>query len=102
MFHRTRALVAGAVLVAVAAPAFAGGFAPVATETFAPAPVPVVVTAQAAPSGDWTGLYLGRGRCEGFSCDRGEATGKRWGGGTDKGDSQEGEKLGHGMVFLER
>ena len=59
MFHRTRALVAGAVLVAVAAPAFAGGFAPVATETSAPAPAPVVVTPQAAPSGDWTGLYLG-------------------------------------------
>lgn len=61
MFHRTRALVAGAVLAAVAAPAFAAGFAPVVTETpvAAPAPASVVVAPQAAPSGDWTGFYLG-------------------------------------------
>ena len=41
--------------------AVAGGFAPVAAQApvTAPAPAAVVVTPQAAPSGDWTGFYLG-------------------------------------------
>ena len=48
-------------LVASAGAAAAGGFVPVVAETpvTAPAPAPVVITPQAAPSGDWTGLYLG-------------------------------------------
>ncbi|TNC47301.1 porin family protein [Rubellimicrobium rubrum] len=50
-----------AALVASAGAAAAGGFVPVVAETpvTAPAPAPVVITPQAAPSGDWTGLYLG-------------------------------------------
>lgn len=50
-----------AALMASASAAVAGGFAPVAAEApvTAPAPAPVVVTPQAAPSGDWTGFYLG-------------------------------------------
>lgn len=50
-----------AALVASAGTAFAGGFTPVVTETpvAAPAPAPVVVAPQAAPSDDWTGVYLG-------------------------------------------
>ena len=50
-----------AAFMASAGAAVAGGFAPAAAETpvTAPAPAPVVVTLQAAASGDWTGFYLG-------------------------------------------
>ena len=54
---------AAAALVASVAPAFAGGFTPAVAEGPVTAPVavaaPVVTTPAAAPSGDWTGVYLG-------------------------------------------
>jgi outer membrane immunogenic protein len=50
-----------AALVASAGTAFAGGFTPVVAEgpVAMPTSAPVAVTPQAAPSGDWTGFYLG-------------------------------------------
>ena len=67
-----------AALVASAGAAFAGGFAPVVAEApvAAPAAAPVIITPQAAPSGDWTGFYLG-GQLSygqlGFELDDGDA-----------------------------
>lgn len=46
-------------LVAIAAPAFAGGLAPAAPEAVVTAPVEVVAPVVAAVGADWTGFYLG-------------------------------------------
>ena len=56
MTLRTRALVASALLAALAAPAFAGGFAPAQGEPGIAAPVAVPV---AAPAADWSGVSVG-------------------------------------------
>lgn len=46
-------------LVAVAAPAFAGGLAPSAPEAVVTAPVEVAAPVVVAAGADWTGFYLG-------------------------------------------